>query len=106
QVCGSDAIQDHIDPAPIGCRLNLGSEVALAIIDRDIGAELEASIAFLVAASSHDRSHPRFLEQQDRGGAHAAPASVNQRGFALPPTAITSPAHSRPIISDAPGGGG
>src|SRR5258708_38075701 len=72
QVWTADAVEDHVNAASAGCGLYARREWAAVVIDRDVGAELQALLAFLVGAGGDDRSHVRFLEQQNRRSADAA----------------------------------
>ena len=69
-------------PLPAGRLLGRGDEILGLVVDRDVGAELAAGVAFLRRAGRHDHAGAEILGELDRGGADARRAAMHEQGLA------------------------
>ena len=84
EIGAADRVENDIDAAAPGRFEHRGREAAaeLLVVQREIGAEVDAGAALLGGAGGHDGAHAFVLQELDRRGADAAPAAVNQRPVA------------------------
>ncbi len=78
EVWRADRVENHVDTTAASRLPRRCHEVAAAIVDRGVGAEAEAAHALVVGASGDDHHPADRLDQDDRGGAYAAAAAVDQ----------------------------
>ena len=60
-----------------------GHEVLVAVIDGEVGTQIEAGAALLVRTRRHHHDGAKGLAQHDRRGADAARPAMHQQGFAF-----------------------
>src|SRR6185436_18711632 len=75
-------VEDQVDAALPGDARDFRDEILLAIVDRVIGADLQAVGGLVGAADGGDHGRAEALAELDRGEADAARAAVEQRGLA------------------------
>src|SRR5690606_42021057 len=81
-IVAADHIENDIGARAIGHLAGAGDEILLAIIDRDIRAELHAGGAFLGAAGGDDDSGAERLGELDGGRTDARGAAMDEHRFA------------------------
>src|SRR5262245_57911154 len=74
----ADRVEHGVD-SPAGRRLeDVRRERSLAVVERDVRAELATARALLRAARGHERAHAGAPEQLNRRGADPAPTTVHE----------------------------
>ncbi len=105
-IVAADHVEDDIDAAPAGDAGDLVDEVARLVVDRVVGAEAARSGAFLRRPRGDDYGQPERLGEQDRGGADAAGAAVDEDGLAGGGTATVEQVRPHGEIGLGQAGGG
>src|SRR5215469_3859981 len=77
-VVAADHVEDCIDTTAVGEFLAHLYEILRAVVDRDIGAIVEASPAFLVRARSCQYPGPEAFGELDGGDANAARSALDE----------------------------
>ena len=81
-VIAADHVEDRIDAAAVGEVLADLHEILRAIVDRDVGAEIEAGAAFLIGACGSQDLGTERLGELDRSDTDAARPALHQKHFA------------------------
>src|SRR5438067_7044282 len=78
----ADHVEDHVDPPALRRLLDDCCEILLAIIDRPLGAELDADGAFLRTAGGRENPRAKRTGELDRGRADAARPAMHEKTLA------------------------
>ncbi len=66
EVARADRVEHHVDATAAGRLAHGGSELSLAVVDRDVRPELSAARALLLASGRDDDPQAGFLAERDR----------------------------------------
>ena len=84
EILAADAVEHDVDAGAAGRLAHRRREVAVAIVDRHVGAVLETAPTLLGAAGGHEDAQPRLATEADRGRADAAAAAVHEHASRRP----------------------
>ena len=81
-VVAADHVENDVRAGATGRSLGLGDEILGLVVDRAVGAELQAGVAFLLRAGGDDHLRAERLGELNGGGADAGRAAMDQQRLA------------------------